>query len=133
MAASLEIEGGELSIILVSIIIIGYFIYKGSGSLVSAAQSVGTAVKDAANNTVSAVQGVAPLQSLPTVSSCALVAGTGHTVSELIALGYTPDQINQILADSVQSGKNPVQMPTGISDYCPCPCPVCPYCPGQIG
>ena len=92
-----EFELGEGSVILIAVIVIGYFVYKGGGSLASVLSSVGSSIKDAAG-------GLKPTQTLPSVPGCFQVYGTGQTVSQLLALGYTKDQINQMLAQNAQSG-----------------------------
>ena len=92
-----EFELGEGSVILVAIIVIGYFVYKAGGSLGTFLAPIFTSVKDATG-------GVGPLQTLPGVPGCFEVYGTGSTVSELLALGYTSDQINQMIAQNAQSG-----------------------------
>ena len=107
-----EFELGEGSIILIAVIVIGYFVYKGGGSLATVLTSVGNSIKDAAG-------GLKPTQTIPGAPSCFQVYGTGQTVSQLLALGYTPDQINQMLAQNATSGGPVLTIPVSTGEPIP--------------
>ena len=118
MAISRKRNGaGELEVlaILAAIGGLGYVLYKAIPSAIGA-------VKSTAASMSSAAAGLAPTQSL-NVAYNAVIPGTGQTVSELLALGYTNDEINQMAADAIAMYGQPVfmqptQLPVG-SMYAP--------------
>jgi hypothetical protein len=98
MGLSDQVELGEIGIILGAVIVIGYAISRATGSLADAAKSVTTAVGNAASSARDAVGGLAPTQTLPSSAGGVTVGKTGQTVSDLLAAGYTQEQIDQMIA-----------------------------------
>jgi hypothetical protein len=67
-------------------------------------------VSTAASSVASASRGLMPLQTLVTAGNDAIVPGTGQSVGTLLLLGYTPAQVNQMLADAAAQYGTPVLM-----------------------
>ena len=103
-----DIEGGELAIILAAVAVIGYGIYKAGGSLSNFFSSIKLPSLPA-SVTGTPLQGFAP---------CTIIPGTGETVAQLQALGYSNTEIATMWA---QAQANPSCYQSGSVNAPSCP------------
>lgn len=103
----------EFIVILGALGALAYVLYKAIPSAAAAASNAAASVSSAA-------AGMAPLQTI-NLNQQYQIPGTGQTVSDLIAAGWSQPQIDQLLAQATETYGTPAVSVTPTIDVSPSP------------